>query len=318
MRSLVTGGAGFIGSALARALCARGDEVVVFDNFLTGRQERVPSQATTIEADLRDARAVARACEGMDVVFHLAAVRSILRSVDDPSLSTECNVLGTLNVLMGASAARVRRVVYASSSSVYGDVCQGSMKEDVMPRPISPYAASKLAGEHYCRVWTGLHGVSTVCLRYFNVFGPGQDPESRYSNAFPAFVEALLGGRSPELHGDGEQSRDFTFIDDVVRANLLAAGADARVDGKVVNVGTGRAQTINAVLHAIAKAVGTWIEPTKLPKRPGDVRHTKADIEQARALLDWRPLVRWDVAVARTIEWFRGRNERGRSQRISS
>lgn len=305
MRALVTGGAGYIGSCIARALLEGGWEVRVFDNLLTGSEERVPQRVEFVRGDLREADAVAEVCRGIDVVFHQGAARSVERSMDDPVLSHACNATGTLHLLLGAQRAGVRRVVYASSSSIYGDAGEGVQREDQPPNPRSPYAASKLAGENYCRVWTAVHGLSTVSLRYFNVFGPGQPAESRYALVFPSFVAALVAGRPPELHWDGEQSRDFTAIDDVVRANLLAADADERADGEVINIAGGRPRTINEVLRAVSDAVGTWIEPRHEPKRPGDVRHTRADISKARELLGWEPGADWDETVRATVEWFR-------------
>jgi nucleoside-diphosphate-sugar epimerase len=301
---LVTGGGGFIGSALARALVARGDDVRVLDNFLTGSRARVPDGAELVEADLRDAAAVADACRGAEVVFHQAALRSVPKSVDQPRLATECNVMGTLSVLMGAASAGVRRVVYASSSSVYGQRLD-VLREDDMPDPRSPYAASKLAGEQYCRVWTHLHGLSTVSLRYFNVFGPGQSPDSKYSAVFPAFISALLRGEAPEVHWDGEQAKDFTFVDDVVHANLLAAAADERADGAVINVGGGRPKSVNEVLRLVSEHVGTWIDPRRTPKRQGDVRRSEADITRAAELLGWTPATPWEAGVEATVDWFR-------------
>jgi nucleoside-diphosphate-sugar epimerase len=304
MRALVTGGAGFIGSALARELVARGDEVRVLDNFLTGTPEALPEGAELLEGDLRNVEDVRKAVEGAEVVFHQGAVRSVPRSVEEPVLVEETNVLGTLHVLLAAEEAGTRRVVYASSSSVYGDVPEGVNREDFTPDPLSPYAASKLAGEHYSRVWTRMKGLSTVSLRYFNVFGPGQSHESRYAAVFPAFCHALVAGRPPEVHWDGEQSRDFSYIDDVVRANLLAAEADGRVDGEVINVAGGAPKTVNEVLGAVAGALGTWIEPTRTPRRVGDVRRTHADIGRARELLGWTPRAGWDEAVGATVRWF--------------
>lgn len=307
MRVLVTGGAGFIGSNLAAALRDRGDEVRVLDSLLNSTPDRVPDGVEFHERDLRDGDAVRAACEGVEVVFHQGALRSPMRSVEDPIPTTECNVIGTLNVLVAATAARVRRVVYASSSSVYGHREGEPQREDDPTDPMSPYAASKLAGEQYCSVWTKTHGLSTVGLRYFNVFGPRQNPESRYSAVFPAFTAALLDERAPEVHWDGEQSRDFTFIDDVVAANLAAASADDRVDGAVVNVAGGEPKTIIETLKAVSEAVGTWIEPTYLPKRPGDIRHSRADLSRAEELLGYRPEAVWDEAVAATVAWLRDR-----------
>jgi UDP-glucose 4-epimerase len=304
---LVTGGAGFIGSSLARALTERGDDVRVFDNLLTGARERVPDGAELVEGDLRDLDRVRDACAGAEVVFHQGALRSVPKSVDDPLLTTECNVGGTLNVLVAAAEAGARRVVYASSSSVYGDSPEAVQREDQLPRPISPYAASKLAAEYYCRVWTQLHGLSTVSLRYFNVFGPGQSPESQYAAAFPAFVSALVDRETPVVHWDGEQTRDFTFVTDVVRANLLAADAGESADGAVLNIGGGEPRSINAVLRSISDVVGEWIEPERTPRRKGDVRSTHADISRAREVLGWQPQVGWTDAIAQTVAWFQTR-----------
>lgn len=304
MRALVTGGAGFIGSAIGSRLVADGHDVRVLDNFLNGRKEAVPEGAELIQGDLRDLETVRRACRDVDVVFHQGAVRSVPRSVDEPVLVEESNALGTLHVVMAAAEAGVRRVVYASSSSVYGDVAEGINRESMTPDPRSPYAASKLAAEYYCRVWTHLKGLSTVSLRYFNVFGPGQHRDSKYAAVFPAFCSALVERRPPEVHWDGEQSRDFSYIDDVVRANLLAAEADEEVDGAVLNIAGGRPRTVNDVLRSVSAAVGRWIEPTTAPRRAGDIRRTHADISRARALLGWEPQADWDEAVAATVRWF--------------
>jgi UDP-N-acetylglucosamine/UDP-N-acetyl-alpha-D-glucosaminouronate 4-epimerase len=312
MRVLVTGGGGFIGSAIARASLTRGWHVTVLDNFLTGFRESVPADAELLEADLRNIDALRKACAGVEVVFHQGALRSVPRSVEDPLLSAGCNVTGTLNVLIAAESAGSRRVIYASSSSVYGDSEEQVNSEVTPPDPISPYAVSKLAGEHYCRVWSRLKQLSTVSLRYFNVFGPGQHPESKYAAVFPAFVSALAAGRQPEVHWDGEQSRDFTFIDDVVRANILAATADDRVSGAVINIGGGRPKTINEVLSSISRAMGRWIDPIHAPKRSGDVRHTRADITRAVDLLGWTPQTAWDEAVKATIDWFNESEPRGK------
>jgi UDP-glucose 4-epimerase len=305
VRTLVTGGAGFIGSAIARALLARGEQVRVFDNLLTGRSEVIPDGAEHVDGDLRDLEAVRAACRGVDVVFHQAALRSVPRSVDEPVLAMECNVRGTLNVLIGAEEGGARRVVYASSSSVYGGSQREMQQEDDPTDPKSPYAVSKLAAEQYCRVWTHLGKLSTVSLRYFNVFGPGQHPDSKYAAVFPAFVSALVGGRAPEVHWDGEQSRDFSYIDDVVRANLAAGDADESADGAVLNIGGGEPKTINAVLRAISDAVGAWVEPTHTPMRAGDVRATRADLTRARTVIGWEPKTSWPDAVQQTVDWFR-------------
>lgn len=311
MRTLVTGGAGFIGSSIARALVRRGDVVRVLDNFLTGFEENVPDGVELMRGDLRDIDDVRRACGGVEVVFHQGALRSVPRSVDDPLLTEACNVQGTLNVLLAAREGNVRRVVYASSSSVYGGAERPIDSEDLKPDPISPYAVSKLSAEQYCSVWFRMTGLSTVSLRYFNVFGPGQHPESKYSAVFPAFIAALAEGRAPGLHWDGEQSRDFTFIDDVVRANLLAAEAGDAVGGRALNVGAGRAKTVNEVYRAVSRALGVDIEPVRLPRRAGDVRRTLADISLAQGFLGWVPQADWEDAVAQTVEWFRTRTPVG-------
>jgi len=304
MRALVTGGAGFIGSALAGALLQEGWDVRVLDNFATGREENVPEGAELTRGDIRDAETTREACSGIDVVFHQAAIRSVPKSVDDPLLSETSNVLGTLNVLMAAEGTGVKRVVYASSSSAYGETSEPVNREDATPHPASPYAVSKLAAEYYCGVWTRIKGLSTVSLRYFNVFGPGQRPDSKYAAVFPAFIAALTAKQPPEVHWDGEQSRDFTFVHDVVRANIMAASADKSADGQVVNIGGGGAKSINEVLAEISTAMGVWIEPNRSGKRAGDIRSTNADISRARELLGWKPEAEWSDAVKKTVNWF--------------
>jgi UDP-glucose 4-epimerase len=303
VKALVTGGAGFIGSAIAAALVERGDEVVVMDNLSNGRIEAVPAGVEMIEGDLRDPARVAEACDGAEVVFHEAAIRSVPRSVEEPLLTNDNNVTGTLNLLAAAAQAGVRRVLYASSSSVYGDVEDPVKEEGLRPQPRSPYAVSKLAGEHYAVVWAHLHLVETVSLRYFNVFGPGQHADSKYAAVFPAFIDALSRDVAPEVHWDGEQSRDFTYIDDVVEANLLAATADG-VNGAVLNIAGGTSRTVNEVLRAVSDAVGVWVEPRSAPKRAGDVRSSKAEISAARELLGWVPHDAWDDQVKATVAWF--------------
>jgi nucleoside-diphosphate-sugar epimerase len=304
MRALVTGGAGFIGSNIARRLLERGDEVRILDNMSAGREDAVPEGAELLKLDLRDPDALAEVTD-VDVIFHQAAVRSVPRSLDEPRITHDSNVNGTLNLLLAAEKHTVKRLVYASSSSVYGDVGDQKNVETLPPSPLSPYAASKLTGEYYCKVWA-LHGrVSTTSLRYFNVFGPGQHPESKYSAVFPAFISALQRGESPTIYGDGEQRRDFTFIDDVVDANLKAAESD-RAHGEVINAASGNPRSVNELLRAVANGLGTWIEPTHAGPRPGDIRNSYADISKARDLLAWEPLVPWDEAVRSTVKWFAG------------
>ena len=304
MRALVTGGGGFIGSSIARALLRDGATVRVLDNFMTGFREHVPEGAELAEIDLRDADAVREAVNDIDVVFHQAAIRSVPKSIDNPKLSHDCNVNGTVNLLIAAADAGVERLVYASSSSAYGDVKNPPNREDMTPDPMSPYAASKLTGEYYCRVWTRVAGLSTVSLRYFNVFGPGQHPESKYSAVFPGFISALTSGRQPEIHWDGEQARDFAYIDDVVNANLLAAAADDSVSGEVFNIGGGRPKSVNEVYRSVCAVLGVDVEPKHTPKRAGDIRNTSADISKAERMLGWRPQADWDEAVKATVEWF--------------
>lgn len=304
MRVLVTGGAGFIGSAIARASIERGDDVVILDNLSGADRTTVPEPANFIEGDLRSPEDVVRACEGVEVVFHQAAVRSVPRSIDEPLLVHESNVTGTLNLLMAAEAEGIRRLVYASSSSVYGGATEGPSRESMAPNPLSPYAVSKLAAENYCRVWAGLGKVSTFSLRYFNVFGPGQSAESRYAAVFPAFISALLRSESPRIHWDGEQSRDFTYVDDVVRANLLAADASDDADGAVINVAPGSPRTINEVFRAVRGSLGADIEAVHQEKRAGDIRHSFADNALARRLLGWDAQSDWRESIEATVRWF--------------
>jgi len=308
MNVLVTGVAGFVGSRLAARLIADGHAVRGLDNFLAGFKENIPDGCEFVEADLRDPDAVRAAMRGVEVVYHQAARRSVAKSVDDPRLSHECNATGTLNLLIAARDEGVRKVVYASSSSVYGDPAEPLRVETQTPRPISPYAVSKLAGEHYGQAFAAIHGLPFVSLRYFNVFGPGQHRESKYALLFPAFVEALVQGRPPEIDWDGEQSRDFTFIDDVVEANLAAAAAGppsgGEADGEAFNIGGGHGRTVREVLQAVSDAVGRWIEPVSTPKRPGDVRATLADIGKAKRLLGWEPRADWTTSVRACVDWF--------------
>lgn len=303
MKALVTGGAGFIGSALGRKLIERGDEVRIIDNLVTGLRSAVPTNAEFVNADIRDVDAVAEAMRGIDVVFHEAAFKNVARSLDDPATANSTNVTGTLNVVMAAADAGVRRLVYASSSSLYGSR-HSIQVEDAVPSPHSPYAVSKLAGEHYCRTWASLGLLSTVCLRYFNVFGPGQHPDSQYAALFPAIIGALCAGASPVIHWDGEQSRDFTFVDDVVAANLRAAEADENCAGQVFNIGAGDPKTVNDVVRTVSNILDTWVEPTYVDKRVGDIRTSHADITRSREILGWEPRADWKQAVAATVEWF--------------
>lgn len=305
MRALVTGGAGFIGSHLVDALLAHGDEVVVLDNLATGRLENLSDHAEFVEGDVADEAAVARAVAGCEVVFHQAALGSVARSVELPLTSDNANIHGTLAVLQGAHLAGVRRVVMASSSSVYGGASQVPTPESVPLAPRSPYAVTKLTGEHYARVFWELHGLETVCLRYFNVFGPRQRPDSQYAAVIPLFIDALLSGATPVVHGDGHQSRDFTFIADTVQANLCAASARADdAAGKAFNIARGKPASLLELLAILAAEVGVSVTPDHGDPRPGDVRHSHADITAARRDLGYEPAVSFRDGLARTLAWF--------------
>ena len=304
---LVTGGAGFIGSHLAERLLDVGHEVRVLDNFSTGRRENIADlggRIELIEADVRDLTAVRKATGGVDVVFHEAALASVPRSVDDPVTSNEVNVVGTLNVLEASRDAGVRRVVYASSSSIYGDSPELPKLEHMAPAPESPYAVGKLAGEYYCGVFSRLYGLDCVALRYFNVFGPRQDPGSQYAAVVPIFVTSLLKNAAPVIHGDGEQSRDFTFIENVIAANILAADATEGA-GEVLNIACGETVTVNALFRALREIVGSSAEARYIESRAGDVRHSFADISKARRLLGFGPSVGFEEGLERTVSWFR-------------
>ncbi len=306
---LVTGGAGFIGSNLAARLLREGAQVRVLDDFSTGRRENLEGlggDLDVIEGDLRDFETVRRAAEGCAAIFHLGALPSVARSVEDPVTSNAVNVGGTLHVLLAAREARARRVVYASSSSVYGDTEDLPKCEDMRPAPLSPYAVQKLAGEHYGRVAGPLYGVEVVSLRFFNVFGPRQDPKSEYAAAIPRFIAAALRGEPPVIFGDGLQSRDFTYVDNAVDACLLAARAPAaRAAGEVFNVACGERFTLLDLVAALGRLAGRALAPRHAPPRPGDVRHSQASIEKARAALGYEPRVGFAEGLARTFEWFR-------------
>lgn len=303
MRVLVTGGAGFIGSSLAAELLRRGDEVRILDDLSTGFIEHVPADADFVQGSIEDLELVRRAVSGTEVVFHEAASRAVSRSVEDPLGTDSANTHGTLNVLVGARDAGVRRVVLASSSSVYGGVAPLPTSELAPALPKSPYAVSKLAGEHYARVCWELYGLETVALRYFNVFGPRQRPDSAYAAVIPLFIDALRTGGQVVVHGDGMQSRDFTYIDDVVRANLLAASAEAAtVSGRVYNVARGAETTLLELLDLLAAGLGVTPEPIFAPPRVGDVRHSRADATAAERDLGWVAQVSVQEGLTRTLE----------------
>jgi nucleoside-diphosphate-sugar epimerase len=307
MKFLVTGGAGFIGSNIVEALVRRGDRVVVLDNFSTGKRENldgVRDRIEVIEGSITDLPTVRRAVEGADFVLHQAALASVQRSVDDPLTSNEVNVKGTLNVLVAARDAGVQRVVYAASSSAYGDTEVLPKREDMMPRPLSPYAVQKWVGEQYCKVFSTLYNLDTVALRYFNVFGPRQDPNSDYAAVIPIFVSRLLAGSEPTIYGDGEQSRDFTFIDNVVDANLKGCDGGPK-GGAVVNIACGQRYSLNDLYEQIRALVGSSKKARYGPPRQGDVKHSMADIAQARSLLGFEPRVDFATGLRRTVEWYR-------------
>ena len=306
---LVTGGAGFIGSNLARALVARGETVRVLDDFSSGREENLAgleAQITLHRGDVTDAAAVRAATVGCDFVLHQAAIPSVPRSIEAPLATDRANVLGTLTVLDAARAAGVRRVVFAASSSAYGETPTLPKVETMPPSPLSPYAVSKLAGEHYLRAYFLCYGLETVALRYFNVFGPHQDPASEYAAVIPRFVTAALRGEGPVIYGDGLQSRDFCFIDNAVEANLLACTAkDA--PGQVFNVACGVRTTLLDVVAALGRIVGRELSPRHLPARAGDIRHSLADIGRARSVLGYTASVSFEAGLARTVDWFAAR-----------
>jgi nucleoside-diphosphate-sugar epimerase len=305
---LVTGGAGFIGSSIVRSLLERGDRVRVLDNFFSGKRENLTEVAgdiELIEGDIRSEDDLARALTGIELVFHQAAIPSVPRSLVDPIASHEANATATLKLLHTAKKAGVRRVMYAASSSAYGDTPTLPKIETMRPAPLSPYAVSKLAGEHYCQIFAGAYGLETVCLRYFNVFGPRQDPASEYAAVIPRFVTAGLAGKGVTIYGDGTQSRDFCFIDNTVEANLGASTAPAaQVSGRVFNVACGSAITLNDVVASLAEMLGKRIEISYVPGRVGDVKHSLADIGEARARLGYRAAVSFPEGLRRSVAWY--------------
>lgn len=307
-RYLVTGGAGFIGSNIAESLAARGDEVVVLDDLSTGYEknlEGIRDRITFVRGDVRDAETVRRAMAGADFVLHQAALASVPRSIEDPALVTDVNLRGTLVVLEEARRAGVKRLVYAASSSAYGDSETLPKIETMTPRPLSPYAASKLAGEHYCSVYARVYGLSTVSLRYFNIFGPRQDPRSQYAAVIPIFASHLIAGTQPTIFGDGEQSRDFTFIENVVDANIRASLCEEAA-GHLVNVACGTRYSLNELFRSMREILGSSVEPRYAPPRAGDVKHSHADISAARRLLGYEPRVSFEEGLRRTLAWYRG------------
>jgi len=304
--NLVTGGAGFIGCNLVRALLDRGQAVRVLDNFSTGKRENLEGlDVDVVEGGLEHAQDVARAVRDVTHVFHLGALPSVARSVEDPIASDAANDIGTLNLLSAARDAGVQRLVFSSSSSVYGETPTLPKREGEEGRPISPYAISKQAGEYYCRLFHRLYGLPTVMLRYFNIFGPRQDPESHYAAVVPRFVTAVLSGDSPTIFGDGGQSRDFTFVGDAIQANLRAAEAGPAACGEAFNVAYGGRITLLELLTEIADILGTEVVPDHAPPRDGDIRHSQADIGKAESLLGYKPGNTVRQGLEQTVEWFR-------------
>jgi len=315
--AVVTGGAGFIGNHLVRGLLAEEHRVVIVDNFSTGRRRNIldllvrhRDRLQLEEGSVTDPAFVRRVLRGADLVFHQAAVPSVQKSIAHPDVSNEHNVTGTLNVLLAARDAGVRRVIYAASSSAYGDTPTLPKVETMPPDPLSPYALTKLAGETYCRIFTRIYGLETIALRYFNVFGPRQDPASHYAAVIPRFITRLLHDEPPVVYGDGHQSRDFTFVDNVVRANLLAARAPAEATGRVFNIACGERLDLNALVETLNRIMGKKLSPIYEDSRPGDVRHSLADISLAGQLLGYSPIVTLEEGLHMTVDWYRNHETR--------
>lgn len=304
---LVTGGGGFIGSNTVRYLAARGHRVRILDDFSTGRRENlsgINGNIELLEGSLCDLDTCRKAAQGIRYVLHMAAIPSVPRSVADPLTTNNVNITGTLHMLLAARDAKVERFVMSSSSSVYGDTPVLPKREDMPPSPRSPYALSKLTNEHQCRLFSELYGLKTYCLRYFNVFGPRQNPKSQYAAVVPIFIDAMKRGMAPTVYGDGEQTRDFTFVENVIEANLACCRAPDEAIGQVFNIGCGGRMTVNDLGRAIAKAMGREFAPQYAPPRPGDVRDSQADIERAATVLGWTPRVSVEEGLRQTVEWF--------------
>jgi UDP-glucose 4-epimerase len=302
----VTGAAGFIGSNIVERLVKEGCRVKAIDNFLTGKKENIESflsEIEFIEGDIRDLNSLQELMKGVDFVLHQAALPSVPRSIEDPLTTNSCNINGTLNVLIAARDAGVKRVIYASSSSIYGESPALPKKEDMMPAPISPYAVSKLAGEFYSKIFYEVYGLETVCLRYFNVFGPRQDPTSQYAAVIPKFIKYSLDGKPIPIFGDGEQSRDFTFVENVVEANLKALEAQ-RVGGEVINIACGEMTSVNKLVNLLREILQKNLEVQNISPRPGDIKYSLADIEKAKTLLNYTPRVKLKEGLKKTVMWF--------------
>jgi len=304
---LVTGGAGFIGSNICKRLVAQGCFVRVVDNLLTGKRSNlapIMDKIEFVEADMGVPEVARSVVKGIDVILHEGALPSVPRSVDDPASTHQHCVDATFTLLLAARDAGVKRFVYAASSAAYGDTPTLPKVETMAPNPLSPYAVGKLVGEYYCSVFSKVFGLQTIALRYFNVFGPQQDPTSQYAAAIPAFVTAILRDQSPTIYGDGEQSRDFTYVDNVVQANLLAARAQ-ETHGEVVNIACGEAVTVNAIIGMINRLLGKKVKPIYAPARAGDVKHSLADITAARKLIGFQPVVLFREGLEKSIDWYR-------------
>ncbi|MGM0465694.1 MAG: SDR family oxidoreductase [Acidobacteriota bacterium] len=308
---LVTGGAGFIGSSLVRGLLKEGKTVRVIDNLSTGsiaNLEGILDQVEYIDGDIRDLSTIQKASESIKYIFHQAAVPSVPRSIENPVDSNQSNIDGTLNVLLAARDQRVKRVIYAGSSSVYGDTPDLPKKEDMKPHPLSPYAVTKLTGEYYCQVFSDVYGLETVTTRYFNVFGPRQNPESQYAAVIPKFIDAFLRGNSPTVFGDGEQTRDFTFVDNVVHANILCSKAK-KTSGEVINIATSSRISLNELISILKEITDRDIDPVYADPRKGDVRHSLADISRAQKMIGYQPIVDLKQGLRKTIQWMQKNKE---------
>jgi UDP-glucose 4-epimerase len=307
MDYLITGGAGFIGSNIAEYLVGRGCRVRVFDNFSTGKRANVQSFATKaeiFEGDLCDARSIEEAVRGVRYVLHLGAIPSVPRSVENPQATNEVNITGTVNLLVAARDAGVKRVVFTSSSSVYGDTPTLPKRENMPPSPLSPYAIHKITGEYYAAIFWRLYGLETVSLRYFNVFGPRQDPQSQYAAVIPRFITAILRDQAPVIFGDGSQTRDFSHVENIIEANRLACEAPNEALGQSFNIACGGRISLLDLVDTVNKILGKNVKPKFDPARPGDILHSQADIAKAEKLLGWKPKVDFPEGIAKTVAWY--------------
>ncbi|MBU9713328.1 SDR family oxidoreductase [Evansella tamaricis] len=308
---LVTGGAGFVGSNIVETLLKKGARIKVIDNFSTGKRENIKEfihDIELIEGDITDYKTVEDAVSGTDIIFHQGAVPSVPKSVKNPIRTNNANVTGTIHLLHAAVKQKVSRFIYAASSSAYGDTKVLPKREDMPANPMSPYAISKHVGELYCRVFYQIYGLETISLRYFNVFGPKQDPLSEYAAVIPKFISSILKEEAPTIFGDGNQSRDFTFIENVIHANLLAANAD-RLNGEVVNIGSGKRTDLNKLLMNINEMMGTNLKAEYKEDRPGDVKHSLADIAKAEKIIGYKPIIPFEKGLKHTLDWYQKKGE---------